>query len=199
MGIVTTSASVSVDGFIAHDDDTPGHLFDWYGSGDVEVPNAGDLPPFRLSRASADHWTTWRASLGALVVGRRLFDLTDGWHGVHPLGVPVVVLTHEPPLDWQWAGPSTTFETSLGDAVATAQELAGDAVVGLAAGTVAGQALAAGLLDRVDMDLVPVVLGSGRRYFGDVPLDTVLLGDPTVCLQGDRVTHLSFPVRAAAR
>jgi dihydrofolate reductase len=196
MGIVTAAASMSLDGFIAHDDDTPGHLFDWYSAGDVEVPNAGDLPPFQLTRASADHWTAWRSSLGALVVGRRLFDLTDGWRGVHPLGVPVVVLTHSPPTDWAWAGPSTVFVTDgIGAAVATAQALAGDAVVGLAAGTVAGQALTARLLDRVDVDLVPVLLGSGRRFFADAVVDPELLSDPTVCVPSARVTHLSFPVR----
>ena len=75
----------------------PGALFDWYEAGDVEIVNAGDLPPFHLTRESADYWTEWIGELGCLVVGRTLFDITDGWTGEHPLGVPFVVLTHEAP------------------------------------------------------------------------------------------------------
>ena len=68
-------------------------------------------------------------------------------------------------------------------------------MVGVAAGTIAGQCLAAGLLDEVAIDLVPVVLGAGRRYFGDfTDRGSPKLGDPTTNIQGDRVTHLSFPV-----
>jgi dihydrofolate reductase len=68
-------------------------------------------------------------------------------------------------------------------------------VVGVAAGTVAGQCLAAGLLDEVAIDLVPVVLGAGRRYFSDfTDSGSPRLGDPTTNIQGDRLTHLIFPV-----
>ena len=100
MGKVVCSASTSLDGFVAYPNNDPGPLFDWYEAGDVEVVNAGDLPPFHLTRESADYWTAWTAELGCLVVGRLLFDITDGWKGEHPLGVPFVVLTHEAPTDW---------------------------------------------------------------------------------------------------
>ena len=193
MGRVVSSASMSLDGFIAHPDDTPGALFDWYGSGDVEVRTARHDLTFRLTPQSAAHWTAWVADLGALVVGRRLFDLTDGWGGHHPLGVPVVVVTHRAPEDWPHAGPTTGFARDVGAAVARAQQLAGDATVGVAAGTIASQCLALGLLDEVAVDLVPVVLGAGRRYLTEGT--TAHLGDPTTCVPGDRVTHLRFPVR----
>ena len=78
--------------------------------------------------------------------------------------------------------------------MAAAQELAGDRVVEIAAGDVGGQVLAAGLVDEVRMDLVPVVLGSGKRYFGSVRAQH-LLEDPDVVIQGDRVLHLRFRVR----
>jgi dihydrofolate reductase len=193
MARFVSSASASLDGFIARTDDTPGPLFEWYEAGDVEVPNAGDLPPFHLSPASAEHWRTWRASLGCLLLGRRLFDLTDGWRGRHPLGVPVVVLTHEPPTDWNHPGSEDfTFVDGVEEAVAHAAALAGDRVVGVAAGEVATQLLAAGRLDEVAIDLVPVFLGSGRRYFTDgTPL---LLGDPTTAVVSERVVHLVLPV-----
>lgn len=187
---------MSLDGYVAYPDNSPGALFDWYDNGDVEIENAGELPPFHLTRASADYWQSWARSLGALVVGRTLFDVTDGWHGVHPLDVPVVVLTHEPPRDWSYPG-SEHFHfvtTGIADAIARAREIAGDKDVGVAAGTIATQALEAGLLDAVAIDLVPVVLGSGHPYFtGERP---VLLADPTTVVHGERVTHLVFPVRA---
>jgi len=197
MGKVVAAASVSLDGFVAYPDDDPGPLFDWYEAGDVEVVNAGDLPPFHLTPTSADYWRAWTSRLGCLVVGRHLFDITDGWKGVHPLGVPFVVLTHEVPADWPHAhtGNARFVTEGIEAAIATAQQVAGDRTVGVAAGTVAGQALAAGLVDEVAMDLVPVVLGDGHRYFADVDPAAVRLGDPTVVIPSTRVTHLVFPVQ----
>ena len=195
MGAVVSSASMSLDGYVAGPDDMPGPLFDWYESGDVEVRTARADLTFHLTPESAAHWATWVASLGALVVGRRLFDLTDGWQGRHPLGVPVVVVTHRPPEDWAHAGPSTEFRDDVPAAVARAQELAGDATVGVAAGTIASQCLDRGLLDAVAVDLVPVVLGAGRPYFTDVTHGPALLEAPTTTVFGNRVTHLVFPVR----
>lgn len=196
MSTVVASASMSLDGFVAHPDDTPGALFDWYTAGEVEVANAGGLPPFSLTPESAEHWADWRSRLGALVVGRRLFDLTDGWGGTHPLGVPFVVLTHEAPTDWAHAnaGNGHFVTTGIAEAVAQARSLAGEATVGLAAGTITGQALSAGLVDEVAIDLVPVVLGEGRRYFEGVDPQDVRLGDPTTVIPASRVTHCVFPV-----
>ncbi|MET0734181.1 MAG: dihydrofolate reductase family protein [Microbacterium sp.] len=196
MGKVVTSASMSLDGFVADESNDPGPLFDWYEAGDVEVVNEGDLPPFHLTPASAEYWSTWTRSLGCLVVGRLLFDITDGWKGEHPLGVPFVVLTHERPSDWAWESTGNAHFVTGGieDAIARAQEIAGDRVVGVAAGTVTGQAMAAGLVDEVAIDLVPVVLGEGHAYFADIDPAKVKLGDPTVVIPSTRVTHMVFPV-----
>ena len=196
MGIVVTSASMSLDGFVAYPNNDPGPLFDWYEAGDVEVVNQGDLPPFHLTRESADYWNGWVRDLGCLVVGRLLFDVTDGWKGQHPLGVPFVVVTHEEPTGWAWAGTGNGHFVTDGieAAIARAKEIAGDRSVGVAAGTVAGQALAAGLVDEVAIDLVPVVLGEGHRYFAEVEPDAVRLGNPTVVIPSERVMHLRFPV-----
>jgi dihydrofolate reductase len=80
-------------------------------------------------------------------------------------------------------------------AVAHAQALAGDHVVAVTGGTIARQCLELGLLDEVAVDLVPVVMGEGNRpFFGALSTDEVLLGNPSVCVQGDSVTHLVFPV-----
>lgn len=196
MGKVVASASVSLDGFVAYPDNMPGALFDWYDAGDIEIVNTGGLPPFHLTPESADYWRSWVSEVGCLVVGRTLFDVTDGWKGEHPLGVPFVVLSHTEPTDWAYAhtGNAHFVTEGIEAAIAAAQEIAGDRTVGVAAGTIAGQALAAGLLDEVAMDLVPVVLGEGHPYFADIAPEQVKLGDPTVVVPSTRATHLVFPV-----
>jgi dihydrofolate reductase len=136
--------------------------------------------------------------LGALVCGRTLFDVAEGWQGRHTLDVPVVVVTHHPPTDWIDAhadAPFTFVTDGVAAAVARAQQIAGDRVVAITGGTIARQCLELGLLDEVAVDLVPVVMGEGNRpFFGKLSSDEVPLGNPTVCTQGDRVTHLVFPV-----
>lgn len=194
MGKVIASATMSLDGFIAFEDNDIGDLFEWYDNGDVEIQNEGELPPFHVTQASADYWRSWVGSLGSLVVGRELFDVTDGWHGKHPIGVPIVVLTHTPPEDWSYPGSEDFHFVTDGivAAIATAREIAGDRDIAVTAGTIAGQALEAGLLDEVAIDLAPVVMGSGKRFFADVT--PARLGDPTAVVQGRRVLHLRYPV-----
>lgn len=192
MGDVVLYGSVSVDGFVADDDDRPGPLFDWLTGGDVALDDGGVL---RVSRASYDHVRPYWDAIGVTVVGRRVFDLTDGWGGVPPGGVAhVVVVTHRPPpAGWDPAAPFR-FVDGVPAALAAAQALAGDRLVEVAAGDVGGQVLAAGLVDEVRMDVTPVVLGSGRRFFGS--LDAAhLLDDPVEVVRGDRVLHLRYRVR----
>lgn len=113
------------------------------------------------------------------------------------MDVPVVVVTHEVPTDWVDAHPDAPFSfvtDGVETAVARAQEVAGERVVAVTAGVIARQCLELGLLDEVAVDLVPVVMGEGRPFFGQLALEDVPLGDPTVCVQGDRVIHLVFPV-----
>ena len=106
----------------------------------------------------------------------------------------VVVVTHRGrPEGWYPEAPFH-FVEGVEAAVARAQELAGDRLVEIAAGDVGGQALAAGLVDEVRMDVAPVVLGSGKRYFGSVDSQH-LLEDPDVVVQGNRVLHLRYRVR----
>jgi len=197
MGKVVSSASMSLDGYIAQHDNRIGRLFDWYDSGDVVVETAMADLTFHLTGPSARYVRGWTASLGVLVVGRTLFDLTDGWGGRHPFDVPVVVVTHEAPAGWLAAHPGAPFSfvtSGVAAALADAQGLARERTVAVAAGTIAWQCLQLGLLDEVAIDLVPVVMGAGRRYFAAAGAADVRLGDPTVSIAGDRVTHLVFPV-----
>ncbi|WP_400999225.1 dihydrofolate reductase family protein [Agromyces sp. GXQ0307] len=192
MGKVVMYASVSVDGFIADEHDQPGPLFDWLTSGDVPLDDDGVLT---VSRASHDYVRSYWDEIGVSVCGRRVFDLTDGWDGTPPSGIDhVVVVTHRPPPEGWDAEAPFHFIDGVEPAVAAAQALAGDRIVEVAAGDVGGQALAAGLVDEVRMDVAPVVLGSGRRFFGSIDSQH-LLEDPDVVIRGERVLHLRSRVR----
>jgi dihydrofolate reductase len=198
MGKVASSATMSLDGYIAFDDDTVGALFDWYDAGDVELTTAHPELTFHVTPQSADHWHQSIAGAGALVVGRALFDVTDGWGGRHPIDLPVVVVTHSVPTHWVTRFPDApfTFVTEgVAAGIAAAREIAGDKDVDVAAGTMARQALELGLLDEVGVDIAPVVMGRGKPYFGPLGVDPVLLDDPTTVIQGNRVLHLVYPVR----
>lgn len=192
MGKVVLYGSVSVDGFVADADDQPGPLFDWLTSGDVPLDDSGLLT---VSQVSHDHTRAYWDQIGVTIAGRHVFDLTDGWDGTPPSAIDhVVVVTHRPaPEGWDPGAPFS-FVDGIEAAVARAQEFAGDRVVEVAASDVGGQALAAGLVDEVRMDVVPVVFGSGKRFFGSVDAQH-LLADPDVVLQGDRVLHLRYQVR----
>jgi dihydrofolate reductase len=129
------------------------------------------------------------------VVGRHVFDMTDGWDGKPPSGIDhvVVVSNRRQPDGWDREAPFH-FVDGVEAAMAKAQELAGGRTVEVAAGDVGGQMLAAGLVDEVAMDVAPVVLGSGKRYFGSVDAQH-LLEDPDVVIQGNRVLHVRYRVR----
>ncbi|MEV0197083.1 dihydrofolate reductase family protein [Nonomuraea sp. NPDC050691] len=192
MGKVVMYGTVSVDGFIADRNDQVGHLFDWLSSGDVPLDETGET---KVSQASYDYTRPYWDQIGVTVVGRHVFDMTDGWGGKPPSGIDhVVVVSHRPtPEGWDSEAPFH-FVDGVETAMARAQELAGDRTVEVAAGDVGGQVLAAGLIDEVRMDVAPVVFGTGKRYFGSVDAQH-LLEDPDVVIQGSRVLHLRFRVR----
>ena len=194
MGRVVMYGSVSVDGFIADDNDQPGPLFDWLTAGDVPLDDSGVLT---VSQASYDYVRPYWDQIGVTIAGRHVFDLTDGWDGTPPSGIDhVVVVTHRPPPDgWNPEAPFH-FVTGIEAAVATAQRLAGDRIVEVAAGDVGGQALAAGLIDEVRMDVAPVILGSGKHYFGSQPAPH-LLHDPDLIIQAPHILHLRYRPRPA--
>ena len=198
MGKVVAQASMSLDGFIAKADNTIGHLFDWFDNGDVELRTIDPDITFHLNQESFNHLQGWLDTIGALVCGRTLFDFTDGWGGRHTMDVPVVVVTHEAPADWIAEHPDASLEfvtDGIEAAVARAHEIAGERTVAVAAGTIARQCLELGLLDEVAIDLVPVVFGGGRPFFGELSPGDIPLGDPTTCIPSERVIHLVYPMR----
>jgi dihydrofolate reductase len=194
MGKVLSHMTMSLDGYIAQPDDDPAELFDWYGAGNVSVPSANDTVEFNVDEASAELLRDLTEGCGAIVSGRRLFDITDGWGDAHPAGAPVVVVSHSVPADAAERWPRTTFVGGVEAAVAKAREIAGDKHVTIASANVIQQALDLGLVDEVWISLAPVLLGEGKPYFSRLGRGHLLLDDPDV-VQGNRAVHLRYPVR----
>jgi dihydrofolate reductase len=198
MGRTLTAASVSLDGYIAGPNETGfQHLFAWYNAGEIDFPSTHPEISFRLTATDHRYLQGCVDGVGALVVGRRLFDLTDGWGGTHPFDRPVVVVTHREPEQWVHAHPDApfTFVTDgLANAINQAHEIAGEKGVGVTAGNLASQCLELGLLDEIWLDLVPVLLGSGVRFFDQLGSARIELDGPDIS-EGARVTHLRYVVR----
>ncbi|HEV7207414.1 MAG TPA: dihydrofolate reductase family protein [Mycobacteriales bacterium] len=202
MGTVIMHNVVSVDGFIADQNDDVGPLHEWYFRGDTPITEGGNDKfdhsgagrGFKVSSSSAEYVRTMWQGIGVIVMGRHLFDLVNGWEGDPPTGDHVVVVSHRPKPDGWHPEASYHFVDDVTAAIATAQDLAGDRTVSVNAGDVGSQILAAGLVDEVAMDVVPVVFGSGKRYFGNIN-GQHLLDDPHVVIPGNRVLHLRYKVR----
>lgn len=201
MGKVMSGLTMSLDGFIAAPNDGPENplgeggmrLFDWYSSGDTEyvVPSGGMA--FMVSKQSADLLRETFSSIGAIVTGRRTFDITNGWGGKHPLDAPVFVLTHSVPEGWDYEGSPFTFVTDgVESAVEKAKAVAGDENVAVGAASLAQQCLRAGILDEVHVDLVPILLGGGVRFFDDLGEQIEL--ERTRLIEAPDVTHITFRV-----
>ncbi len=193
---VVASFCMSLDGFVARHDDSVGPLFDWYQAGDVELPMVGYPMTFRVAEASAEYLGRFLESVrhSAFVCGRRVFEYTHGWGGHPPGGGAAFVVTHRPPpADWpaDHLAPFS-FCPDIASAIEQAKS-AGDGTVGVSGPSIAQQCLNLGLLDELRIDLVPVLLGDGVRYFGDRPaLKTELEQVEVVVGQG--VTHLRYRV-----
>ena len=202
MGKVTSGLTMSLDGFIAGPNDGPEHplgengmrLFGWYEGGDTEyVVPSGEMT-FKVSPQSAEMLNGVFSSVGAIVTGRRTFDITNGWGGRHPLDVPTVVLTHAIPDGWDYEGSPFTFVTDgVQSAVEKAGELAGEKDVAVGAASLVQQCLRAGLLDEVHVDLVPVLLGGGVRLFDNLGPEHIEL-ERTEVIEAPDVTHMTFRV-----
>jgi len=194
---ITTAASVSLDGYIPGPEESGfDHLFQWYGNGDVHMETTKPDMPFDVTEASAGVMRELLAETGCLVVGRHLFDMTNGWDRLHPLGIPYVCLTHSIPEGWERESEWYSFVTEGGieAAVEAARKIAGDKNIVLNGGTIASQGLEAGLLDEVELDLVPVLLGSGTPFFPALGSAPYTLEGPILTVQGNRVTHLRYRV-----
>jgi dihydrofolate reductase len=202
MGKVIVELSMSLDGFVAGPNDGPENglgdggerLFQWYYSGDTALPLPGTDMVFKVSRASAELLQEEWGSLGAMVAGRRMFDIAHAWGGNPPGGGPCFIVTHAAPQEWLKPGSPFTF---VGDgvesAIRQAKQAAGGKNVAASSASIAQQCLKAGLLDEIHINLAPVLLGAGVRLFdhlGAVPVEL----ERTRVVETPGITHLWFRV-----
>jgi dihydrofolate reductase len=182
--------SMSLDGFIAGPNEGPenplgdgGHrLHEWALGADADQTEA--------DREVVDE----SLSTGAVLAGRGTFEPAGGWNGDHHDGVPIFILSrHEPSPEFaRW--PAVTYVSDLESAVGQAKQAAGDRNVLVHGATVAQWALAAGLLDELQIHLVPVLFGEGRRLFEHLGTEQRDL-EPIRVLQGREAAHLRYRVR----
>jgi dihydrofolate reductase len=196
MGSLILDLSISLDGFIAGPNDGPSNplgdggeaLFAWMGAGPERNRVDQWLCPPDASRQVVEEWS---ATTGAMISGRRTFDIAGGWKGGHPIDVPNFVVTHDPPTSGEWS-PRVEFVTGgVKEAVARAQEVAGDRKVSVCAASIAQQLLRAGLLDEINLSVVPIVLGGGVRLLDDVGRVEL---EQTRVIESTGVTHLRYRV-----
>ena len=204
MSKVVLELSMSLDGFVAGPNDSPENglgdggdaLFKWYSSGDTDFPVPGTDMVFKISRASAEFLRPSWMNIGASVAGRRTFDIAHGWGGNPPGGAdaPHFVVTHTIPQEWVKPGSPFTFVTDgVESAVRQAKAAAGNKNVDLIGASIAQQCLKAGLLDEIQIDLAPVLLGGGVRLFDQLDTAPIEL-EPLAVVEGLGVTHLRYRV-----
>jgi dihydrofolate reductase len=185
--------SMSLDGFIAGPNDDRGNglgvdghrLHDWLADGTDPASHR----PSGVSGAVFDELM----ATGAVVAGRRTFEIAGGWSGDHHDGVPIFVVTRRPPdggaPDW----PLVTYVTDVATAMAAAKDAAGDRDVLVHGARTAQLALAAGVLDELEIHQIPVLLGQGRRLFDHLGPHHIELELARI-VDAPGVTHLRYRV-----
>jgi dihydrofolate reductase len=192
MAVLRLYMTLSLDGYVAGPGDGPDapmgaggfRLFNWLDRRHEPGPSGQVFAEANATRA--------------VLSGRRTYELAGRWQGDHHDGVPVFVLTHDVPEEPPPG--SVRYVTDVREAAARARAAVGDGDV-LVHGAGAAQALLrAGELDELELHVVPVLLGQGRRLFGHLPghveLDLVRrLGPPDGEDLARRVLHLRYRVR----
>lgn len=201
MGKVTFNNAVSLDGFVAGPNDGPENglgdggdqLFEWYFSGNTEIPISDGNMVLKVSPQSAELLKEAIKTSGAWVWGRRTFDITGGWGG-HPPGTPCFIVTHTVPQDWiKQRSPFTFVTDGVESAIRQAKQAAGEKNVIVSSASIAQQCLKTGLLDEMQIDLVPVLLGGGIRLFDHLGSKPVELEIKRV-VEAPGVTHLVYRI-----
>lgn len=200
MSKVVLSISMSLDGFIAGSNDSQHQplgdngdiLQAWMFTGD-QTSQVNSF--FKLSQGDRDVFDQSAEETGAMIVGRRTYDIVNGWGGSHPLkNVPVFVLTHNIPESHpEGTTPFTFITNGIEQAVKEAKQAAGDKDVAVGTASVAQQCIQVGLLDALDLHIAPVLLGKGVRLFDHIGEDAVALKSTEV-IEGTGVVHVKYDV-----
>ncbi|UYM03418.1 dihydrofolate reductase family protein [Solicola gregarius] len=192
--------SMSLDGFVTGPNEGPDNamgdgglrLHEWFQTGESgETGHHGEAPG--LTGADREIWDEVM-STGAVLAGRGTFEGAGGWDGDHHDGVPIFILSRNEPAPEFARWPNVTYVSSLESAVDQAKRAAGDRNVLVHGSAIPQWALTAGLLDELQIHLVPVLLGEGRRLFEHLGVEQRELETLRVA-QGRDATHLRYRVR----
>lgn len=194
MSRIVLSMAMSLDGFITGPDDNAENpagvngmrLMDWLGGGGTGVSD------FRPSDPNSQIVFDEGMATGAVLTGKRTGDFAHYWGGDHHNGVPIFVPTHNPPADNPYENVHYVTD-GIESCVAQAKAAAGDRDVLLHGAYTAQECLKAGVLDLIDIQLRPVLLGQGRRLFDGLPPEHIEL-DLIRTLEGPGVLHLRYEV-----
>jgi dihydrofolate reductase len=191
--------SMSLDGFIAGPNEGPDNglgdggerLHDWLWGGEPAAPSGVPSGPSGVNGQVLDE----SLATGAVVAGRGTFEPAGGWGGDHHDGVPIFILSRdEPGIDIEgW--PLVTYVRDVQTAMVEAKRAAGGKNVLVHGATTAQLALAAGLLDELEIHLVPVLFGQGRRLFENLGPEHTELERVRVIEGEGGMTHLHYRVR----
>src|SRR5689334_12147844 len=187
MGLIRLYMTISLDGYVAGPEDSTDEpmgvggfrLFNWLDRRHDPGPNGQIYAEMLATRA--------------VISGRRTYELAGRWQGDHHDGVPIFVLTHRV-ADGDVPPGSARFVTDAEDCAEQARAAAGDRAVMVHGAGAAQALLRAGLLDEMEIHLVPVLLGAGRRLFDSLGSDHIEL-ELVRRLEGRDVTHLRYRVR----
>lgn len=192
MSMIGTAVSASLDGFIAGPAGgaADAGLHDWLRAGDT--PSRVN-PAFKMSRPSAEFFDEGVEATGAVIAGRRTYDLSGAWGGRGPMpGLPLFVVTHRLPEAVPAGNPPYTFVTGGVEAAAEqARAAAAGKNVHVMGASIIQQCIRAGLLDELVISLVPIVLGRGVRLLDDLDPGNVKLGLGRI-VDAPGVTHLTY-------
>ncbi len=193
MATVVSRFTMSLDGYVAGPDDGVRDLLQWYFTGAVEIPVPGQNMVFKTSPASTPTVREMFEHYGAMVTGRRDFDVSKAWGGRPPFDVPTFIVTHNVPQQWAETGSPFTFVTDgVEQAISQACQAAGDQQVNVGGTQIVRQALEAGLMDVIDIDLVPLLMGAGVRLFEQLSTPVTLEIERVIA--APLVTHIRYRV-----
>lgn len=201
MGKVTFNMTMSLDGFVAGPNDGPENglgdggdgLFTWYFSGDTDVFMSEGVPPLKVSKQSAEFLKEAFSNYGAGVWGRRTFDIAHAWGG-NPPGSPAFIVTHNVPQEWVKEGSPFIFVTDgVESAIHQARKAAGEKDVVICTPSILQQALKAGLVDEIHVDVAPMLIGGGVSLFDHLGTGPINL-ECIRAIQEPHVIHLGFRV-----
>jgi dihydrofolate reductase len=191
--------SMSLDGFIAGPNESPDNglgdggerLHEWVFQGAEDGLEAAVARLRGVNHQIFDEFM----STGAVVAGRQTFEPAGGWGGDHHDGVPIYILSRNPAPAWAARWPAVHYVSNLEAAVRDAKHAAGEKNVLVHGAGIAQRALTAGLLDELEIHLIPVLLGDGRRLFEHLGIEPRELERIRVLEGEGDVTHLRYRVR----